>query len=80
MRYLIQTTEIYRADSEAEAQAIIDEAKNATEYTLTKYSSEQKEVKAKGEVIDEYFKISLTKVFTDIKDPIGRTNVIYEVD
>lgn len=80
MKYLIQTTEIYRADSESEAQAIIDDAKAATEYTLTKYSSEQKEVKAKGEVIDEYYKISLTKVFTDIKDPIGRTSVVYEVD
>ena len=51
MRYLIQTTEVYRADSEAEAQGVITEAKQADEYTLTKYSSEKKEVKAKGEVL-----------------------------
>lgn len=78
-RYLIQTTEIYRADSEIEAQEIIGAAKAAAEYTLTKYSSEKKEVKAKGEVIDEYYKISLTKAFTDIKEPEVQVDVIYEI-
>lgn len=80
MAYLIQTQEIYRAESEREAQELISEAKQAGEYTLTKYSSEKKEVKAKGEVIDEYFKISLTKTFTNIKEPDIKANVIYEVE
>ena len=78
-KYLIQTTEVYRADSEIEAQEIIGAAKAAAEYTLTKYSSEKKEVKAKGEVVDEYYKISLTKAFTDIKDPEIQVDVIYEI-
>ena len=80
MRYLIQTVETYRADTEAEAQGIIAEAKAAGEYNLTKYASEKKEVKAKGEVIDEYFKVTLTKVFTDIKEPETIASVIYEVE
>ena len=80
MRYLIQTVETYRADTEAEAQGIITEAKQACEYGLTKYASEKKEVKAKGDVIDEYFKVTLTKVFTDIKEPEVTANVIYEVE
>jgi hypothetical protein len=46
---------------------------------LTKYSSEKKEVKAKGEVVDEYYKISLTKAFTDIKEPEVQVDVIYEI-
>lgn len=78
-KYLIQTTEVYRADSEIEAQEIIGAAKAAAEYTLTKYSSEKKEVKAKGEVIDEFYKITLAKTFTDIKDPEVQVDVIYEV-
>jgi hypothetical protein len=78
-KYLIQTTEIYRADSEIEAQEIIGAAKAAAEYTLTKYSNEKKEVKAKGEVIDEYHKVQLTKVFTDIKEPDVQADVIYEI-
>ena len=80
MRYLIQTTEIYRADSEAEVQGLIQEAKEAGEYVLSKYSSEKKEVKAKGEVIDEFYKDSLTKTFTDIKEPDAVASVIYEVE
>ena len=80
MRYLIQTVETYRADTEAEAQGIITEAKAAGEYTLTKYTSEKKEVKAKGEIIDEYYKVALTKVFTDIKEPDSVASVIYEVE
>ena len=80
MRYLIQTVETYRADTEGEAQGIIAEAKSASEYNLTKYASEKKEVKAKGDVIDEYFKVTLTKVFTDIKEPDAIASVIYEVE
>ena len=80
MTYLIQTVETYRADTETEAQKLIEEAKNAGEYTLTKYASEQKEVKQKGEVIDEYIKVSLTKTFTNIKLPEVKASVIYEVE
>lgn len=80
MRYLIQTTEVYRADTEPEAQGVITEAKEANEYALVKYSSEKKEVKAKGEIIDEYYKVSLTKAFTDIKEPDSIATVIYEVE
>ena len=78
-KYLIQTTEVYRADSETEAQEIIGAAKAAAEYTLTKYSSEKKEVKAKGEIIDEFYKVTLAKTFTDIKEPDAQVEVIYEV-
>ena len=80
MRYLIQTVETYRADTEAEAQGAISEAKAAGEYILTKYTSEKKEVKAKGEVIDEYYKVTLTKTFTSIKEPDAIASVIYEVE
>jgi hypothetical protein len=80
MIYLISTVETYRADTEAQAQTIISEAKAAKEYTLTKYSSEQKEVKAKGEIVDSYYKVVLTKAFTDIKEPVVQTTVTYEVE
>ena len=78
-KYLIQTTEVYRADSETEAQEIIGAAKAAAEYNLTKYSSEKKEVKAKGEIVDEFYKVTLAKTFTDIKEPDAQVEVIYEV-
>lgn len=80
MKYLIQTTEIYRVDTDAEAASLIAEAKTAAEYILAKYSSEKKEVKSKGEVIEEYFKVSLTKTFTSIKEPDSVVTITYEID
>lgn len=81
MIYLVQTVETYRADTEPEAKKIIEEAKAAGEYNLTKYSSEKKDIKVKGEgVVGEYYKVSLTKVFTDIKEPDTVASVIYEVE
>lgn len=81
MTYLVQTVETYRADTEVEAQNLINDAKQAGEYILTKYASEKKDIKVKGEgVVGEYYKVALTKVFTDIKEPDTVASVIYEVE
>lgn len=79
MIYLISTTETYRVDTEAEAKELIESAKQDTHSTLTKYTSEHKERKAKGEVIDEFFKVQLVRAFTDIKEPENQMAVYYEV-
>lgn len=79
MKYLITTTEVYRVDTETEAQELINEAKKDNYFTLSKYTSEYKERKAKGEVIDDYYKVSLTKTFSDIKEPGLQITISYEV-
>ena len=79
-KYLISTIETYRVDTEAEATKAIEEAKNDSSYTLGKYTSEHKERKSKGEVVDEYWKLSLTKLFNDIKEPESIVTVEYEVE
>lgn len=79
-KYLISTVETYRIDTEAEATKAIEEAKSDKSYILGKYTSEHKERKAKGEVIDEYWKLSLTKNFNDIKEPDSTVIINYEVD
>ncbi len=76
-KYLISTVETYRVDTEHEAVAAIEEAKKSNRYILGKYSSEYKEKKSKGEVIDEYYKVTLTKKFNDINDPITEMTVNY---
>ena len=80
MKYLISTVETYRVDTESEATQLINNSKAANEYTLSKYNCERKDIKEKGEIVGEYYKVSLTKVFNDIKDPVVETNVIYEVE
>lgn len=79
-KYLISTTETYRVSTEAEATRVIEEAKQDGSYILSKYASEHKEQKSKGEVIDEYWKITLVKLFNDIKAPESIVNIEYEVE
>ena len=79
-KYLVSTVETYRVDSEAEVKQAIEEAKQNKSFTLTKYTSEYKERKLKGEVVDQYFKLQLTKVFNDIKEPDTYVDVNYKVE
>ena len=77
MEYLVSTTEVYRVDDEASATALIEKAKHDNMYDLSKYSSVKKEKKQKGEIIDEWYQVSLTKKFNDEKDPISVINIKY---
>ena len=79
-KYLVSTTETYRIDTESEATKAIEEAKQDNSYTLGKYTNEHKERKLKGEVVDEYWKLTLTKIFNDIKEPNSIIKVDYEVE
>ena len=78
-KYLIKTTEEHRADSESEAAALINAAKEDNRYLLSKYSSVKKERKQKGEIVDEYYLVTLVKVFDDAKDPCGEASVEYKI-
>ena len=69
MRYLITTVETYRVDTQEDAEKLIKEAKGAKEYSLKKYSSEEKFVKQKGEVVDSWYRVSLTKEWDNEKKP-----------
>ena len=80
MKYLVSVVETYRVDNETEAAAAIEEAKKDSTYTLSKYTSEHKEVKAKGEIVDEYYKVTLTKLFNNIKEPENNVEIVYEVE
>lgn len=78
MKYLIKTKEEYRVESEAEAVKLIEDAKADNHFILSKYENQYKERKQKGEVIDSYWKVTLTKQFTDEKEPAFSTEVTYE--
>lgn len=78
MKYLLGTTEVYRLDSESEANTLLEEAKQ--EGNLSKYSCVYKERKSKGEVIDEWYRVTLTKTFTDEKEPDQSVLISYEVE
>lgn len=77
MKYLLTTTEVYRVESENEAKKIIEEAKNDNHFIVIKYTSQYKERKQKGEVVDSWWKLSITKQFTDEKEPEFQTEIQY---
>ena len=79
-KFLISTVETYRVDTDEEAKKLIEEAKNSSMFDLGKYSSEYKVKVSKGEIVDEYFKVVLTKKFNDIKEPSQHIKVDYDVD
>lgn len=78
MNYLIQTTEVYRIPSESEVKAFIEEQKSKYSYEIKKYSSELKQVKQKGEIVDEYYKFSIVKNFNNEKEPENPVSIKYE--
>ena len=77
MRFLINTTEVYRVGSEREAEDLINFAKNETISNLVKYNCEYKEKKSKGEVEDFWYKVTLIKQFTSEKEPDTCVEVNY---
>ena len=79
-KFLVSTVETYRVDTDEEAKKLIEEAKNSSMFDLGKYSSEYKVKVSKGEIVDEYFKVVLTKKFNDIKEPSQHIKVEYDVD
>lgn len=77
-KFLINVVETYRVDTDDEAKKLIEDAKRSSMFGLGKYSSEYKEVKQKGEVVESYYKVSLAKSFNDIKDPCQYVEPVYK--
>ena len=76
-KFLIKTTEQWRCDTESEAKQLIESAQKDSSFTLTKHASEYKERKQKGELIDAWYRVTLTKTFTDEKEPDVTATVSY---
>lgn len=77
-KFLTTTTEVYRVQTETEVTTMIEEAKHNNMFELTKYNCAKKEVKQKGEVIDEYYQLTMTKTFNSMKEPSRYIEVKYE--
>ena len=77
MNFLLETTENYRVASENDAKQQIEEAKSGRNYILKKYTSQYKERKQKGEVVDAWYKVTLVKEFTNEKEPDRQTTISY---
>lgn len=77
MKFLLTTVETHRVDTEAEAEALIQAAKEDSGFILKKYDRAFKEKKAKGEVVDSWFTVRLTKEFNSEKEPVADVSITY---
>ena len=77
MKYLTKVVETYRLANEKEVEVFLKELKADRRFTVAKYSSTKKEKKSKGEVIDEWIRFEVTKLFNDEQEPNDIINVDY---
>lgn len=78
MNYLLKVTNTYRVPDETAALKLRDELDHNTCGELTAFSYTQKQIKAKGEIIEEYLVCKATIEFTKEKDPEGNIIATYE--
>ena len=77
MRYLTKVVETYRLSSEREVETFLKELKEDDRFTIAKYSSQKKEKKSKGEIIDEWIRFEITKLFNEEAEPDFEIEVDY---
>ena len=68
MKYLITRTDIYRCDTEEEAKAFVQELKDEGNCVVSS-TIQMKDRKQKGEVIDEWIRLTVKTVYNDEKEP-----------
>lgn len=78
MRYLVKVVETYRLANEEEVKDFLQELKNDAKFEVAKYSSTKKEKKQKGEVVDEWIRFEVTKLFNIESDPDTEIVVSYD--
>lgn len=79
MKYLISSTDVYRINTVEEVEAFHEELINDNHFTLASFGYKTKQIKQKGDVIDEYQLVTAKKVFNDEKDPFTNVEINYEV-
>lgn len=80
MNYLIKTVETWRVPSEDAAKRLIEESRSNRDFLLSKSSSEYKCTKKGGEIVEDWYRVTLTKEFTNEKAPDSTVSVSYSVE
>lgn len=80
MEYLISTTDVYRVARVSDVERLHEELKADSHFTLAAFSYKTKQIKAKGEVLDEYQLVTAKKLFNNEKEPETYITINYEVE
>ena len=77
VRWLLDNTAKYRFENIEDVRAFEEKCRTDAEqngYNVSKFNYVKKDIKVEGEIVDDYYIVSLSTVFNDAKDP--ETNVI----
>ncbi len=80
MKYLINSVDTYRVATVADVEALHEELKNDSHFTLAAFSYKTKTIKSKGDIIDEYQLVTVKKLFNEEKEPDSFIEINYEVN
>lgn len=80
MKYLINTVETYRVATVDDVETLHEQLKQDSRFTIASFSYKTKQVKQKGDIVDEYQLVSVKKLFNDEKEPIATIEVDYKVE
>lgn len=69
MKYLLTRTDVFRCDTEQEAEQFLTQLKNSGEYDVNSSTITKRELKQKGEVVDEWVRLTVKKIYNSEKEP-----------
>lgn len=79
-KFLCQTQEVYRVSNVNEVEKLHTELKEDKRFDLKKFEYSHKEIKSKGEVIEEYELVKATLVFNNEKEPTCSVDIIFNIE
>lgn len=80
MKFLINSVITYKCDSVNEVERFHEELQNDARFTLNSFNYKVKQIKDKGEVVEEYYLVSAKLIFNDEKEPDTQVDINYVYD
>ena len=80
MNYITQVVETIRVPNVNEVEKLHKELKDDSRFELKKFEYQHKEVKQKGEVVDEYELVKATLIFNAEKEPNSYVQINFKID
>ena len=80
MNYITQVVETIRVPNVNEVEKLHKELKDDKRFELKKFEYSHKDVKQKGEIIDEYELVKATLVFNLEKEPTSSIDIEFTVE
>ena len=79
-KFLISSTDTYRVPTIDDVNTLYDELAKNPNFEIVSFQRKTKEIKEKGEVVEEYQVVTVKKKFNEEKDPYSTIQIKYGFD